>query len=180
MTDLAHLRQLEERLDRLGKQKAPSVPALTATCSVRLPGRPTPLDELAEGRSRWTQCGKSIGEKYKGTFRARIEGRGAGDRRNDESQVHGRAGALRPQRAFLTSACMPGCGHRLVGHAADLHLRDRRLHLNAARLSLDFARRGRRLADSRFRHRELFSRPVDAWNATAALPVPLGRRSIID
>ena len=45
-------------------------------------------------------------------------------------------------------------------------------HLNAARLSIDFARQDGVWRMAHFRTENLFSRPVTAWNASAALPVP--------
>ena len=49
---------------------------------------------------------------------------------------------------------------------------DGRSHLNAARLSVDFARAKGRWRMSHFRTENLFSRPVDAWDVSAPLPVP--------
>ena len=45
-------------------------------------------------------------------------------------------------------------------------------HLNAARLTVDFRRAAGVWRLTHFRTENLFSRPVDHWNATALLPVP--------
>jgi len=45
-------------------------------------------------------------------------------------------------------------------------------HLNAARLTVDFRCLDGAWCMTHFRTENLFSRPVDEWNATAVLPVP--------
>ena len=75
MTDLAHLRQLEARLDRLESEGAirACINRYMFLCDY-LDAR-TPLDELA-GLFTVDAVWEGIGEKYKGTF-GRIEGREA-------------------------------------------------------------------------------------------------------
>ncbi|MBA1274539.1 nuclear transport factor 2 family protein [Stutzerimonas azotifigens] len=45
-------------------------------------------------------------------------------------------------------------------------------HLNAARLTVRFAEEGGQWRMAHFQTENLFSRPVDAWNSEARLPVP--------
>ena len=45
-------------------------------------------------------------------------------------------------------------------------------HLNAARLTVRFAEENGQWRMAHFQTENLFSRPVDAWNSEAALPVP--------
>lgn len=172
MTDLAHLRQLEARLDRLESEGAirACINRYMFLCDT-LDAR-TPLDELA-GLFAVDAVWEGIGEKYKGTF-GRIEGREAIAAMMAKYMVEPAHFALNVH--FLTSETI--CVHApdaATGSWVMLQtstFASGASHLNAARLSIDFARQDGVWRMAHFRTENLFSRPVTAWNASAALPVP--------
>jgi hypothetical protein len=168
----AYVRALEARLDRL--ESAAAIRACLNRYMVlcdQLDAR-TPLDELA-GLFTADAVWEGVGEKYRDTF-GRLTGREA----------------IRAMLARYTVA-PPHFAlnvHFLTSETIDVHAPDAAAgswvmlqtstfasgasHLNAARLAIDFARAEGRWRIAHFRTENLFSRPVDAWNATAALPVP--------
>lgn len=132
----------------------------------------TPLDELA-GLFTRDAIWEGIGEKYKGTFGSLV-GRGAIRDMLGKYMTEPAHFALNVH--FLTSEL-------IQVHAADaargswVMLQTSTFatgasHLNAARLTVDFARGKGVWRMSHFRTENLFSRPIDAWNQPEALPVP--------
>lgn len=175
MTDSARIRQLEERLDRLESEGAirACINRYMFLCDY-LDAR-TPLDELA-GLFTADAVWEGVGEKYAASF-GRIEGREAIAAMMAKYMVEPAHFALNVH--FLTSEtiCVDATD-AAIGTWVMLQtstFADGASHLNAARLTIDFAREGGVWRMAHFRTENLFSRPVDAWNASAALPLPLPR-----
>ncbi len=132
----------------------------------------TPLDELV-GLFTRDAIWEGIGEKYRGAF-GRLEGRGAlrdmfagymTEPPHFSVNVHFLTSELIELRSADTAR-----GSWVMLQTSTFA--DGRSHLNAARLTVDFARGKSRWRMSHFQTENLFSRPVDTWNASAPLPVP--------
>jgi ketosteroid isomerase-like protein len=131
----------------------------------------TPLEELAQlftGDATW----QGKGEKYANSF-------GGYSGRDAIREMF--AGYMKPPAHFalnvhfLTSELIDVHGEHAKGHWVMLQastFSSGASHLNAARLSVDFAVEQGQWRIARFVTENLFSRPVTAWNSNAPLPVP--------
>ena len=135
----------------------------------------TPLDELVDLFTK-DAVWQGIGQKYRGTY---------GEIRGREALRRMCAGYMKEPAHFSLNV------HFLCSELIELQsatrgfgswvmlqtstFADGRSHLNAARLTVDFARArssSKRWRMSHFRTENLFSRPVDEWNAPDPVPVP--------
>ena len=132
----------------------------------------SPLDELA-GLFTRDAVWEGVGEKYAASF-GRIDGRDAIAAMMAKYMVEPAHFALNVH--FLTSETIcveaPDAATGTWVMLQTSTFAGGASHLNAARLTIDFAREGGVWRMAHFRTENLFSRPVEAWNASAALPVP--------
>lgn len=172
MADSKKLRRLETRLARFESEHAirACMNRYMVLCDAL--DAATPLDELV-GLFTRDAIWEGIGEKYRGTF-GRIEGRGAlremfAGYMTEPAHFSVNVHFLTTELIELSSA-NSACGSWVMLQTSTFA--DGRSHLNAARLTVDFARAKGRWRMSHFRTENLFSRPVDAWDVSAPLPVP--------
>ncbi|ATE62039.1 nuclear transport factor 2 family protein [Thauera sinica] len=172
MSDSKKLRRLEARLERFEAEHAirACMDRYMVLCDAL--DAATPLDELA-GLFTRDAIWEGVGDKYRDSF-GRIQGRAALREMFGKYMTEPAHFALNVH--FLTSEL-------IEVHAADAArgnwvmlqtstFASGASHLNAARLTVDFVRGKSGWRMSHFRTRNLFSRPIDAWNRTEPLPVP--------
>ncbi|MDR6957868.1 ketosteroid isomerase-like protein [Pseudomonas brassicacearum] len=131
----------------------------------------TPLDELAALFTR-EALWEGKGAKYAKSF---------GGYRGRESIAAMFAGYMKSPAHFalnvhfLTSELIEVQDHTAMGHWVMLQtstFNSGASHLNAARLTVRFAQEDGQWRMAHFQTENLFSRPVQAWNSDADLPVP--------
>lgn len=135
-------------------------------------GIDSPLDELM-GLFAADAIWEGIGNKYAGTF-GRLSGQPAIRQMFAKYMVEPAHFALNVH--FLTSELIRlEAGDAATGSWVMLQtstFSSGESHLNAARLTVDFRCDAGIWRMTHFRTENLFSRPVDHWNAAALLPVP--------
>jgi hypothetical protein len=135
-------------------------------------GIDSPLDELM-GLFAADAIWEGIGNKYAGTF-GRLSGQPAIRQMFAKYMVEPAHFALNVH--FLTSELIRlETGDAATGSWVMLQtstFNSGESHLNAARLTVDFRCDAGIWRMTHFRTENLFSRPVDHWNAAALLPVP--------
>ncbi|RIX49201.1 MAG: nuclear transport factor 2 family protein [Rhodocyclales bacterium GT-UBC] len=135
-------------------------------------GIDSPLDELM-GLFAADAIWEGIGNKYAGTF-GRLSGLPAIRQMFAKYMVEPAHFALNVH--FLTSELIRlETGDAATGSWVMLQtstFNSGESHLNAARLTVDFRCDAGIWCMTHFRTENLFSRPVDHWNAAALLPVP--------
>lgn len=135
-------------------------------------GIDSPLDELM-GLFAADAIWEGIGNKYAGTF-GRVSGQPAIRQMFAKYMVEPAHFALNVH--FLTSELIRlEAGDAATGSWVMLQtstFSSGESHLNAARLTVDFRCDAGIWRMTHFRTENLFSRPVDHWNAAALLPVP--------
>lgn len=172
MTDRNRIAELEARIDRFESEHAirACMNRYMVLCDAL--DADSPLDELV-GLFTADAVWEGVGEKYRNSF-GRLEGREA------LRAMFGKYMTKPPHFAinvhFLTSELIDVHATD-AAHASWVMLQTSTFasgasHLNAARLTVDFAREDGVWRMSHFRTGNLFSRPVSAWNEAAPLPVP--------
>jgi len=135
-------------------------------------GIDSPLDELM-GLFAADAIWEGVGNKYAGTF-GRLSGQPAIRQMFAKYMVEPAHFALNVH--FLTSELIRlETGDAATGNWVMLQtstFNSGESHLNAARLAVDFRCDAGIWRMTHFRTENLFSRPVDLWNAAALLPVP--------
>ncbi|MBI6939751.1 nuclear transport factor 2 family protein [Pseudomonas putida] len=168
---MSDLRTLHKRLDYFESQQAIRVCINRYMELCDQLDASTPLDELAE---LFTQDAlwEGKGAKYAASF---------GGYRGREA-IRGMFSTYMKTPAhfalnvhFLTSEVIEVAGDQGQGRWVMLQtstFADGASHLNAARLTVGFAREGQRWRMAHFQTENLFSRPVGTWHSEAPLPVP--------
>lgn len=172
MTERLTVKGLAARLERLESEQA------IRACMHRYMvlcddlGEATPMDELA-GLFAEDAVWEGVGDRYRATFGV-LQGRRAIRAmlaRYTVAPAHFRLNAH-----FLAGECIrltgqdEGVGHWMMLQTSTFA--SGASHLTSARLTVDFRRRDGVWRMSHFRTENLFARPVAAWNAEEALPVP--------
>ena len=172
MSDRKKIRRLEARLARFEAEHAirACMNRYMVLCDAL--DAATPLDELA-GLFAKDAIWEGVGEKYKGTF-GRLVGRAAIRDMLGKYMTEPAHFALNVH--FLTSELIEVQGDDMA-RGSWVMLQTSTFasggsHLNAARLTVDFARSKGVWRMAHFRTENLFSRPIEAWNQAEPVPVP--------
>jgi hypothetical protein len=172
MSDRKKIRRLEARLARFEAEHAirACMNRYMVLCDAL--DAASPLDELV-GLFTRDAVWEGVGDKYRDSF-GRIEGRAALRTMFAKYMVEPAHFALNVH--FLTSELIDVHSAK-AARGTWVMLQTSTFatgasHLNAARLTVDFARAKGVWRMSHFRTENLFSRPIEAWNKAEPLPVP--------